>query len=77
MPSIEAKYERLLQVIGENIKSYRKKSGLSQSDMTEHGFELRNYQRIESGAHSPSLFTLHKLAEVFNCNLEDLFKLPK
>lgn len=74
MPSIEAKYERLLKTIGANIKEHRKLSGLSQADMAQYGFEVRNYQRIESGAHSPSLFTLHKLAEIFSCKMEDLFK---
>ncbi|MBL7672354.1 MAG: helix-turn-helix transcriptional regulator [Bdellovibrionaceae bacterium] len=51
----------------------RKSRNLSQADMTSHGFELRNYQRLESGRHSPSLFTLHRLAVIFDCEVKDLF----
>ncbi len=51
--------------------------GLSQTDMVDYGFETRNYQRIESGNHSPSLFTLHRLALVFQCEITDFFKAIK
>ncbi|MGE0633216.1 MAG: helix-turn-helix domain-containing protein [Pseudobdellovibrionaceae bacterium] len=73
MSSIEAKYNKLLRTIGANLKRMRKSRNLSQADMTGHGFELRNYQRLESGRHSPSLFTLHRLATIFDCEVKDLF----
>jgi transcriptional regulator with XRE-family HTH domain len=71
--SVENKYKKVLGQLGANLKKIRKSRNLSQTDMVEHGFELRNYQRIESGRHSPSLFTLHRLALVFDCELKDLF----
>jgi transcriptional regulator with XRE-family HTH domain len=42
--------------------------------MEDFGFEIRNYQRLESGRHSPSLYTLHKLARAFDVDLEEFFK---
>ncbi len=74
MPSTEIKYDKILVKIGANIKKIRAQRNLSQSDMIKHGFELRNYQRLESGKHSPSLFTLHRLALVFDCDITDLLK---
>lgn len=74
MPSTEIKYDKILVKIGANIKKTRAQRNLSQSDMIKHGFELRNYQRLESGKHSPSLFTLHRLALVFDCDITDLLK---
>lgn len=72
--TIENKFNKILTKIGKNLKIFRNKRGLSQSDMQEFGFELRNYQRIESGKHSPSLFTLHRLAEALDCEISDLLK---
>lgn len=74
MSSTESNYERLLGMISSNIKFKRKERGLTQNDMVDYGFELRNYQRIESGSHSPSLFTLHRLAQIFNCAIDELVK---
>lgn len=74
MGSTEHKYERLLAKIATNIKRIRKSSGLSQRDMETFGFDLRNYQRLEAGNHSPSLYTIHKLALAFKVDLEEFFK---
>ncbi|OYZ24219.1 MAG: hypothetical protein B7Y39_01995 [Bdellovibrio sp. 28-41-41] len=73
MQSDENKYKKILLGLGANLKKCRKSRKLSQTDMTEYGFELRNYQRIESGRHSPSLYTLHRLAIVFRCEIKDFF----
>lgn len=74
MSSVEVKYNKLLKTIGANLKKARKARELSQSEMTSFGFELRNYQRLESGKHSPSLFTLHRLALIFHCEVTDFFE---
>lgn len=74
MGSTENKYERLLAKIATNIKRIRKSRGLSQRDMETFGFDLRNYQRLEAGNHSPSLYTVHKLALAFKVDLEEFFK---
>jgi len=72
--SIEVKYEKLLGKIAANIKRIRKQRGLSQAGMTKFGFDLRNYQRLEAGTHSPSLYTLHRLATSFNCDIGEFFR---
>lgn len=74
--STEQSYQKLLQRIANNIKAIRKSKGLSQAQMEKFGFDLRNYQRIESGCHSPSLFTLFKIADALNVELADLMKKP-
>lgn len=73
MSSTEAKYNKMLKSVSANLKKIRNSKKLSQSDMTKFGFELRNYQRIESGSHSPSLFTLHRLAIALDCEIKDFF----
>ena len=74
MASIEQKYDNLLTKIALNIKRIRKRRGLSQRDMESFGFDLRNYQRLEAGHHSPSLYTLHKVAIAFRVALPEFFK---
>lgn len=71
--STETKYKKLLITVGKNLKDLRRSRNLSQNDMTEFGFELRNYQRLESGRHSPSLYTLHRLSVIFKCEVKDFF----
>lgn len=74
MASLDSKYDKLLVKVAGNIKRIRKQKGLSQSDMESFGFDLRNYQRLEAGNHSPSLFTLHKLAVSFKVEIGEFFK---
>ena len=65
-------YEELLIKIAGNIKKYRKKNNLTQEDMTDYGFNYKYYQRVESGKYSMNLYTLYKLANIFNINVKDL-----
>ena len=74
MASMEKSYEKLLVTIAKNLKRVRKERGLSQPKMAKLGFDVRNYQRLESGEHSASLFTLHKLAQTFKVEMEEFFK---
>lgn len=74
MTSVEEDYEKLLAVIAANIKQIRKLKKLTQKAMEKNGFDLRNYQRLEQGTHSPSLYTLHRLAIAFEVKVEDFFK---
>ncbi|KYG64601.1 hypothetical protein AZI85_04105 [Bdellovibrio bacteriovorus] len=60
--------------IAVNIKRIRKNKGLSQRNMEDFGFDLRNYQRLEAGNHSPSLYTLHKLALAFRVEISEFFE---
>ncbi len=72
--SLEEKYQKQLKTIARNIKAARNAKGISQTKVTQFGFDVRNYQRLESGEHSPSLFTLFKIAESFDVSLQDLMK---
>jgi transcriptional regulator with XRE-family HTH domain len=74
MASIERTYDKMLVKIAANIKRVRKAKGISQPSMAKFGFDVRNYQRLESGEHSPSLFTLHKLAYCFEVDINEFFK---
>ncbi len=74
MASIEVKYDKVLRRIADNIKKIRKSKGLSQRQMEDHGFDLRNYQRLEAGNHSPSLYTLHKLSVAFRMDISEFLK---
>lgn len=77
MASLEDKYQRLLKKIALNLKRVRKSRGLGQQRMVEFGFDVRNYQQLESGEHSPSLFTLFKLADAFRVDMAEFFKDPR
>ncbi|MEN0059017.1 MAG: helix-turn-helix transcriptional regulator [Bdellovibrio sp.] len=74
MGSIETKYDKLLMKIAENIKRVRKSQGLSQRNMESFGFDLRNYQRLEAGTHSPSLYTLHKLSVALRVDISEFLE---
>lgn len=65
-------YKSMLYDISIKIKTLRKNKGLTQEDMQLYGFNYRHYQRIECGTHSPSLYTLFKLAKVFQVELKSL-----
>lgn len=70
--SLEDSYRKRVRQIAQNIKTARNAKGYTQAQMEKFGFDLRNYQRLESGEHSPSLFTLFKLSKAFNVDLSDL-----
>jgi len=70
----DPKYERLLRRISNNIKALREKRGLTQEDMTGHGFNYRHYQKLESGSYSFSLHTLYRVSEVLKVDLKELLK---
>jgi transcriptional regulator with XRE-family HTH domain len=72
--STEQAYQKLLKTIGKNIKKTRLEKKWTCAKMEDFGFEIRNYQRLESGKHSPSLYTLFKLARAFGVEVTDFFK---
>lgn len=71
---MEKEFGRILQRVAFNTRNLRKMQNLTQEDMTEHGFELRHYQRIESGKYSMSLHSIVRLASVFNVDVSEFFK---
>lgn len=70
----EKDYEKLLRVVASNIRRLREARGLTQWDMSAHGFNYRHYQKLESGKYSFNLFTLFRLSKVFKVKLSEFIK---
>ena len=62
--------------IGENIKKYRTKQGLSQEDFAKKsGVKYTTLTKIESNViKKPSVIIMAKLAKSFGVSIEDLIK---
>jgi len=62
--------------IGENIKKYRNKQGLSQEDFAQKsGVKYTTLTKIESNViKKPSVFIMAKLAKALGVSIEDLIK---
>lgn len=60
-------------MLTENLKTHRKKLGLSQAEMAKKLImSQQGYAKYETGTASPNPETLAKIAEIFNCDMEDL-----
>lgn len=76
----DKKFDHLVKVIGDNVLALRLKKvlegkkGWAQENMIQKGFSYRHYQRTESGVHAPNLYTLHRIAEVFDVEPWELMK---
>jgi transcriptional regulator with XRE-family HTH domain len=62
--------------IGENVKKYRNKLGLSQEDFAKKsGVKYTTLTKIESSViKKPSVIIVSKLAKVLGVSIEDLIK---
>ncbi len=62
--------------IGENVKKYRTKQGLSQEDFAnKSGVKYTTLTKIESNViKKPSVIIMAKIAKALNVNIEDLIK---
>jgi transcriptional regulator with XRE-family HTH domain len=62
--------------IGENIKKYRNKQGLSQEDFAKKsGVKYTTLTKIESNViKKPSVIIMSKLAKTLGVSIEDLIK---
>ena len=62
--------------IGENIKKYRNKQGLSQEDFAKKsGVKYTTLTKIESNViKKPSVLVMAKLAKTLGVSIEDLIK---
>jgi transcriptional regulator with XRE-family HTH domain len=62
--------------IGENVKKYRGKLGLSQEDFAKKsGVKYTTLTKIESNViKKPSVLVMAKIAKALNVNIEDLIK---
>ena len=61
-----------------NLEELRKSAGLTQQQLSE-GAEVsrKSINAIENGIYVPSTVLALKIAKTLNCEVEDLFKLPK
>jgi len=62
-----------MKEVGNKIKEFRKKKGLSQEDLAELAkVNLRTIQRIETNVNDPSGKTLNLLCDALNISIEDI-----
>ncbi len=60
--------------IGNNIKNFRMKKGMTQKDLAEHlNVTFQAVSRWENDSVEPSIDMLKSLTEVLECSLDDLF----
>lgn len=66
--------KKFLKNIGKIIKSLRKEQGLSQEKLAEKIGISRNYMgMIERAEVNIPILTLHKIADILNIKVKDLF----
>ncbi len=65
--------QRLAQAVGKTISKHRKALGMTQADLAEL-LNMSNdaISRLERGNIVPSVIRLFELAEIFDCDVEDL-----
>ena len=64
-------------LIGERIKTLRKRAGLTQERLAERvGLDARHLSRLETGKHFPTLDSLERIAEVLGVELAEFFQFP-
>ncbi len=60
-----------------NLEVLRKKSGLTQQDLSESAeVSRKSINAIENGIYVPSTVLALKIAKILKCSIEDLFQLP-
>ena len=60
-------------MLTENLKKYRKRANLSQAEIAKKLIiSQQGYAKYETGAASPNPETLSKIANILNCDMEDL-----
>ena len=61
-----------------NLEQYRKNAGLTQQELSNKAdVSRKSINAIENGIYVPSTVLALKISKIFNCKVEDLFKLPK
>lgn len=66
--------EKIKKLLGLRIKQLRKNKGFTQFSLGEIiGIDQRQVAYIEGGNCFPSLRTLKRLSDIFNCGIKDLF----
>jgi putative transcriptional regulator len=61
-----------------NLEQYRKNAGLTQQELSNKtDVSRKSINAIENGIYVPSTVLALKISKIFNCKVEDLFKLSK
>ena len=61
--------------IGENIRYYRERLGISQSELGRRVGKVPSaISQYESGVNVPSMPVVEKMAELFGCRVSDIFE---
>ena len=61
-----------------NLEELRKNAGLTQQELSESAeVSRKSINAIENGIYVPSTVLALKISKTLNCEVEDLFKLPK
>lgn len=67
--------EKLLHIIAENIKKYRKLNNMTQESLANaSNLSVRHIQKIETGTLNVTISTLNKIASALNVHPSDLLK---
>lgn len=71
----EKKQSDIYNVIGKNIKKYRKKKGLKQRELADALYMSDSFiSKLESITHQTiSIDTLEEIAKILNCDIRDFF----
>jgi transcriptional regulator with XRE-family HTH domain len=69
--------DRLLLLVGARIRQLRRTRKLTQEDMTQFGFEVKYYQRIEYGQVNLTLRSLNRLANAFGVPVVEFLDLKR
>lgn len=65
------------QKLNNNLEVLRKKSGLTQQELSESAeVSRKSINAIENGIYIPSTVLALKIARTLKCSVEDLFELP-
>ena len=65
------------QKLPNNLEVLRKKSGLTQQELSESAeVSRKSINAIENGIYIPSTVLALKIARTLKCSVEDLFELP-
>jgi len=68
--------KQFLFAVGENIRKYRLKNNMSQSQLAyEVSVTLRQIQRMEAGQANASIISFYKIAQVLDIDLSTLIKI--
>ena len=64
--------------LSNNLEKLRMSAGITQQELSESaGVSRVSINAIENGVYVPSTVLALKIAKTLNCNVEDVFQLPK